>query len=104
DRALFRLSANAVKVFNRDIALAGIAKRDERGRTACVHSLRHSYASLLVRGGVAPRVAQAALRHSDVRLTMQVYTDPKLLDVDAALAVLPTLAIGQPFTQPASHE
>lgn len=48
---------------------------------------------LLVRAGVAPRVAQAALRNSDVRLTMQVYTDPKLLDIDAALAVLPELTL-----------
>jgi integrase len=96
DRVLFRLNENFVKTFDRDIKLAGIAKHDERGRVACVHSLRHSFASLLVRAGVAPRVAQAALRHSDVRLTMQVYTDPKLLDIDAALAVLPALAMVWP--------
>jgi integrase len=52
---LFAVSANQVKVFNRDLAFAGIAKRDERGRTACIHSLRHSIATLLSRAGVAPR-------------------------------------------------
>jgi hypothetical protein len=29
------------------------------------------------------------MRHSDIKLTMNVYTDPKLLDVRAALDALP---------------
>src|SRR5262249_54883551 len=29
------------------------------------------------------------MRHSDIRLTMEVYTDPKLLDVRGALEALP---------------
>jgi integrase len=93
DRALFRLSANQVKVFDRDLRFAGIPKRDERGRTVCVHSLRHTFATLMSRGGVAPRVAQAAMRHSTIDLTMQVYTDPRLLDVAAALEMLPELPL-----------
>jgi integrase len=93
DGPLFRLSINQVKIFDRDLKLAGIEKRDERNRTACVHSLRHSYATLLSRAGVAPRVAQAAMRHSTIDLTMSVYTDPKLLDVAKALDALPDLRI-----------
>lgn len=77
----------------RNLAFAGIAKRDERGRTACVHSLRHTFATLMSRGGVAPRVAQAAMRHASVEMTLQTYTDPKLLDVGEALRVLPELPI-----------
>jgi len=34
-----------------------------------------------VKGGLTPRTAQAAMRHSTIDLTMNVYTDPKLLDV-----------------------
>jgi len=34
------------------------------------------------------------MRHSDIRLTMGVYTDPKLLDVAGALDVLPSLPLG----------
>jgi hypothetical protein len=34
------------------------------------------------------------MRHSDIRLTMQTYTDPKLLDVRGALAALPALPVG----------
>jgi integrase len=93
DGLLFRLSINLVKVFDRDLTFAGIPKRDERNRTACVHSLRHSFATLMSKGGVAPRVAQAAMRHSTIDLTMSVYTDPKLLDVARALDALPALPI-----------
>jgi len=34
-------------------------------------------------------VAQAAMSHSSIDLTMQVYTDPRLLDVAGALGALP---------------
>ena len=39
----------------------------------------------------APRTARAAMRHSSIDLTMNVYTDPKLLDVHGALNSLPSL-------------
>src|SRR5262249_51693591 len=44
-------------------------------------------------GGVAPRTAQAAMRHSGIKLTMNVYTDPAVLDVRGALDVLPSLPL-----------
>jgi integrase len=93
DEPLLRLGANQVKVLNRDLDFAGIQKRDDRGRTACIHSLRHTHATLMSRGGVGPRVVQAAMRHATMDLTMQVYTDPRLLDVAAALDVLPSLPL-----------
>ena len=49
--------------------------------------------------GVAPRTAQAALRHSDIDLTMNTYTDPKLLDVKGALDSLPKLSLGDGFPE-----
>src|SRR5262249_33666303 len=76
------------------LKMAGIPKRDERGRTLDVHALRTTFGTLLSKGGVAPRTAQAAMRHSDIKLTMGVYTDPKLLDVRGALDVLPQLPLG----------
>ena len=33
------------------------------------------------------------MRHSDMRLTMNVYTDPRLLDIAGAVDVLPMLSI-----------
>lgn len=80
-----------VRILDRDLRTAGIAKRDDRGRTIDVHALRHTFGTLLSKGGVAPRTAQAALRHSKIDLTMNIYTDPRLLDTHGALDALPSL-------------
>jgi integrase len=90
-RPLFTVPAGLVRILDRDLDVAGIAKKDERGRTIDVHALRTSFGTLLSIGGVAPRTAQAAMRHSTIDLTMNVYTDPKLLDVHGALNSLPSL-------------
>jgi integrase len=81
------------RILDRDLRLAGIPKRDDRGRTLDVYALRHTFGTLLSKGGVAPRTAQAAMPHSDIKLTMNVYTDPKLLDVRGALDALPALPL-----------
>jgi Phage integrase family len=82
-----------VRVFDRDLRAAGIPKRDERGRTLNVHALRTTFGTLLSKGGVPLRTAQAAMRHADPSLTANVYTDPKLLDVHGALDALPSLPL-----------
>ncbi len=48
---------------------------------------------MLSMAGVAPRVAQAAMRHSSIDLTMNVYTDPRLLDVQGAVESLPEFSV-----------
>src|SRR5262249_1229958 len=88
---VFEVPAKLCKILKRDLRLAGIAKRDDRGRSLDVHALRHTFGTFMSKGGVAPRTAQAAMRHSKLELTMNVYTDPKLLDVRGALDVLPSL-------------
>jgi integrase len=90
---VFNVPDKLCKILSRDLLLAGIPKRDERGRTLDVHALRHTFGTLMSKGGVAPRTAQAAMRHSKIDLTMSVYTDPKLLDVRGALDVLPELPL-----------
>ena len=97
---LFSVPASLVKVLNRDLEAAGIAKADERGRTVDIHSLRMTFATLLSKGGVSPKVAQMAMRHSDIRLTMETYTDPKLFDVAGALDALPAFSQTQPSDLP----
>ena len=101
---LFVVPKELVKILNRDLKLAGISKSDDRGRTIDVHALRTTFGTLLSKGGVAPRTAQAAMRHSDIDLTMNVYTDPRLLDVQGALDVLPALPLdsGQSTTSRAA--
>jgi len=93
DERVFRVPAALVKILRRDLQFAGIPETDERGRTVDVHALRHSFGTLLNAAGVAPRTAQAAMRHSSIELTMNTYTDPKLLDVQGALDALPALPL-----------
>ena len=93
DTPVFDVPHKLCKILNRDLRLAGIAKCDERGRVLDVHALRHTFGTLLSKGGVAPRTAQAAMRHSKIDLTMSVYTDPALLDVRGALDALPSLPL-----------
>ena len=81
------------KILDRDLKAAGIPKRDDRGRTVDVHALRHTFGTMLSMAGVAPRVAQAAMRHSSIDLTMNVYTDPRLLDVQGAVESLPEFSV-----------
>ena len=103
---LFNVPAGLVRILDRDLVAAGIArlvtdedgrqridKRDDRGRTIDVHGLRHTFGTHLSKGGVAPRTAQAAMRHGSLDLTMNTYTDPKLLDVAGALEALPNLPL-----------
>ncbi len=90
---LFTVPSGFLRILNRDLQTAGIPKRDERGRTVDVHAMRTTFATLLSRGGVAPRTAQSAMRHSKLELTMQTYVDPKQLDIQTAMQSLPALPL-----------
>ena len=94
DTPLFNVPTGLLRIMNRDLAAAGIPKHDDRGRTVCLHGLRHTFGTHLSKAGVPMRTAQAAMRHTDPALTMNVYTDPALLDVAGAMNVLPTLPLG----------
>jgi len=90
DTPLFDIDwRNLLRTFNLDLAAAGIPKKDAQGRTVDVHSLRHTFATLLARNGVSPGVAQKLMRHSDIRLTMNTYTHLDLADTAGAVASLP---------------
>ncbi len=93
DMPIFEVPTGLIRIFNRDLKAANIAKKDDRGRTLDVHALRTTFGTLLSRGGVPLRTAQAAMRHSDPSLTANVYTDPRLLDVHGALDSLPSLPL-----------
>lgn len=83
DAPLFNVPADLLRILNRNAKLAGIPKHDERGRTVCLHGLRHTFGTCLNRTGVPMRTAQAAMRH----------TDPTLLDVTGAMDALPSLPL-----------
>jgi integrase len=90
---VFKVPVELVKILKRDLAHAGIAYRDRHGRTVDVHALRHTTATLLSRAKVSPRVAQGFMRHADIKLTMQTYTDAQMLDETEALTALPDLPL-----------
>jgi integrase len=98
DAPIFTVPDKLCKILTRDLRLAGIPKRDERGRVLDVHAMRHTFGTLMSKGGVAPRTTQAAMRHARIELTMKVYTDPKLLDVHGALDALPDLPLDATHT------
>jgi integrase len=80
--------------FRADLAAAEIEEVDERGRVVVLHSLRHSLATMLAASGVPMPVAQRIMRHRDIRLTAEVYTDEGLLPLAAGIKALPSLIDG----------
>ena len=89
---------DAAEMLRVDLAAAGISYRDGEGRVADFHSLRHSYITLLERSGVSPKLAQELARHSDIRLTMNVYTHARLHDLAGAVEGLPAMLPTGPET------
>ena len=92
NEALFHVPSGLTRVLDRDLAVAGIPKRDERNRVIDIHALRVTFGTHLCVAGVPLRTAQAAMRHSKPELTANIYTDPKLLDIAGAIEALPALA------------
>ncbi len=83
---VFTVPDGLIHILKRDLRMGGI---DPDG--VDVHALRHTTATHLVKGNVAPRTAQTLMRHSDIRLTLNTYTDPRLLDTVSALDALPSI-------------
>jgi integrase len=76
---VFKVSKDLNRLLKRDLKWAGIPYRDQHGRTVDVHALRHTTATYLGRAKVAPNAVQTFMRHDDLKLTMQTYTDPRLV-------------------------
>ncbi len=90
----FRISGkhHVSKLLRFDLEAAGIIYRDDAGRVADFHSLRHTFISNLANGGVHPKTAQLLARHSTISLTMDRYTHSLVGEQSTALAVLPDLS------------
>lgn len=101
---LYSMPQKMTKVFDADLRLAGIPKRDDQGRTVDVHALRHTFGTMLAKAGVPPQVAQRAMRHSDPKLAANVYTHLGLLDVAGAVAALPMFSDQKKVELPTAAE
>lgn len=86
-----RWHEDAAEMLRLDLSAASIPYRDAEGRVADFHALRHSYITLRTRSGASPKLAQELARHSDIRLTMNVYTHARLHDLAGAVEGLPSL-------------
>ncbi len=92
---LFNVPKALDKILNRDIEYAGIEKKDRRDRVIDVHAIRHTHATLLKEFGVDAHVAKESMRHSNIALTMNVYTHSELPAVAKGVNKLPDLLGGE---------
>lgn len=84
-----RNTVNAMRVHDRLLAKAGIARVDEQGRKIDLHSLRHTTASRFARSGVPLVVAQRILGHSTPVLTAKHYVHLGVEELREAVEGLP---------------
>jgi integrase len=91
-----------VPTLRKDLARAGIVFEDEKGRRADLHSLRMTYGTNLTLSGAAPRVVMELMRHSDIKLTMKIYTDAGQLPLADAVLKLPGFSVSKNVSSCAS--
>ena len=78
---------NAGNLYRRDFQpLLRRAELADKGFT--IHSLRHTFATTLADKGVHPSTAQKLLGHSDIRMTLAIYTHATDDMQDAAITAL----------------
>ncbi|MFM9994163.1 MAG: tyrosine-type recombinase/integrase [Phycisphaerales bacterium] len=73
-----------LRVLVPDLVAAGLAPENELG-VIDFHSFRHQFVTRLVRSAMPIRAAQTLARHSDPKLTLNVYAHLTLADERAAL-------------------
>jgi integrase len=92
DRPVFDLPDKTGQMVKADAQSAGIDAGDTIG-VIDMHSLRHSYITNLIRSGVPATTAKELARHSDINLTLDVYTHLGIHDHAPAVANLPDLTV-----------
>ncbi len=71
---------------------AGVTYKDTEGRQSDFHAIRRSLNTHLAQNGVDAHTRKEIMRHSEIRLTLDVYTDPSALPTAAAMEKLPIFA------------
>jgi len=77
--------------FRRDLTRASIPIEVD-GKKLEFHALRTTLGTLLATSGASIREAMEQMRHTDVRLTTRIYTDPRLIDMHGAVNRIPRLS------------
>jgi integrase len=89
-------SSNARKLLYDVFDRAGIAKKDEQGRSLDIHALRGTAATRLLRNNVQLAHVAKLLGHQDVRLTMRHYEDLGIEDLRAEVDRVPAVETPKP--------
>lgn len=72
--AVFKVPRTIAEIVRKDAAFAGlIPQKSPTSKRVDFHALRKSCARILIELNVHPKVIQQVLRHSDIRLTMDLY-------------------------------
>lgn len=89
--SVFAQNLPRISTFRRDLVNANVPFLDDLCRRVDLHSLRMTYGTNLTLAGASPRVVQELMRHSDMKLTMKIYTDAGQLPLSDAVNRLPGL-------------
>jgi integrase len=89
--------------FKQVLARAGVPYKDDQGRQADFHALRRSFNTHLAQAAVDPQTRQEMMRHSELRLTLDVYTDKGMLPMAAAVERLPMFPLRLEDAHPCAH-
>lgn len=87
----FQLPLHTARMIKEDLKQAGLSYKDDQDRVFDFHALRHQFGSMLAARGVHPKTAQILMRHSDINLTMALYTHSLVEQEFAAVESLPDL-------------
>jgi integrase len=105
---LFAMPQKGMKRFGYDARAAGIAVKDERNRGIDLHSLRRTFGTMLVRANANVKIVQNAMRHSDSRMTLDVYASCEASEVASAVGLLPkfvpAIKTAEPMQQPIANQ
>lgn len=80
-----------MRTFRKDLAAAGIPGQDEEGRIANFHSLRRTTCTLLAMSGASQAEIMAVMRHTDPKLSMDVYMDSKQMANASVVENMPSI-------------
>jgi integrase len=80
-----------------------IPYKDDQGKQADFHALRHSLNTHLAQRSVDPQIRQEIMRHSEIGLTLNVYTDKLKLPLAEAMEKLPVFPKLLEDAHPCAH-
>ena len=103
--AVFHVPSKIAEIIRKDAAHAGLTtQRSPTSKRVDFHALRKSCARILIELGVHPKLIQQTLRHSDIRLTMDLYGELGEDDLFRELPgkfPVPKMFVATPAAEPA---